>query len=166
MRRRLCAAASLFLLRRRLLFGSYHSVSLAWAEGALKSHTRNSGGGTAIEVLSVSSVCWVYASVLMLFGRSCCLIKCDCDRHDFFWAASAGVRALYAWAQLVPRSPFVEIHDLSHQTLPSAKPKQPMDCLGGVRPVWPCHVKLDQLLRFNSIPPFKKFHWIHFVFFV
>ena len=66
MRRRVRAAASLFF------GGATHarklslSASLAWAEGALKCHPRNSDGGAAIEVLSVSF--WVYPSVLMLFG--------------------------------------------------------------------------------------------------
>ena len=55
-------------------------------------HTRNSDGGAAIEYLSVSSVFWVYPSVLVLFGRSCCLKNCDCYRHDFFSGATAGVR--------------------------------------------------------------------------
>ena len=68
------------------------SASLAWAEGALKCHPRNSDGGVAIEVLSVSSVFWVDPSVLVLFGRSCCLKNCDCYRHDFFSGATAGVR--------------------------------------------------------------------------
>ena len=55
-------------------------------------HTRNSDGGAAIEYLSVSSVFWVYPSVLVLFGRSCCLKNCDCYRHDFFSGATTGVR--------------------------------------------------------------------------
>ena len=58
---------------------------------------------------------------------------------------------LSAWARLVPRSPFVEVPNLLHQSLSSTKPKQPTDCLGGVSPVLTCHVNLDQLLRFNSI---------------
>ena len=41
-------------------------------------------GGTAVEVLSVSSVFWVDPSVFVQFGRSCCSKRCDCDRHDFF----------------------------------------------------------------------------------
>ena len=42
---------------------------------------------------------------------------------------------LFAWARLVHRSPFVEVHDLSHQSLSSTKPKQPTDRLGGVNPI-------------------------------
>ena len=47
----------------------------------------------------VSSVFRVYPSLLVLFGRPCCLKNCDCDRHDFFWGATAGVRcALVLWS--------------------------------------------------------------------
>ena len=51
----------LFFFRRRRL------GSLGGAEEALLCHPRNSDGGAAFEVLSVSSVFWVYTSV------SCCL---------------------------------------------------------------------------------------------
>ena len=68
------------------------SSSLAWAEGALKCYPRNSDGGAAIEVLSVSSVFWVYPSVLVLFGRSNGLKNGDWDRHEFLWGGTAGVR--------------------------------------------------------------------------
>ena len=44
-----------------------------------------------VEVLSVSSVCWVHPSVLVLFGRSCSLKNKACDRH-YFLGATAGVR--------------------------------------------------------------------------
>ena len=44
------------------------SGSLGWAEGTVTCHPRNSDGGAAIEVLSVSSVFWGYPSVLVLFG--------------------------------------------------------------------------------------------------
>ena len=56
---------------------------------------------------------------------------------------------LYAWAPLVFRSPFVEVHDLSHQLWSSTELKRPKDCLWGVGPVRTYHVKLGQL-RCNS----------------
>ena len=69
--------ASSRLRRRQLLFCLAAQVtklslsgSLGLAEGALKCHPRNSDDGAAIEVLSVSSVLWVYPSVFVLFGRS------------------------------------------------------------------------------------------------
>ena len=60
MRRRVRAAPSLTLFWRCRL------GSDLWAEGAIKCHPKNSDGGIAIEVLSVSV--WVYPSVLVLFG--------------------------------------------------------------------------------------------------
>ena len=72
MRRRVRAVSSLFFVlvaqaRKLSLTGS-----LGWAEEALKCDPLNSDGGAAIEVLSVSSVFWVYTgtSVLVLLGRS------------------------------------------------------------------------------------------------
>ena len=43
---------------------------LGWAEGALKYHVQNSDRGAAIEVLSVSSVLWVYSSLSCLGDRA------------------------------------------------------------------------------------------------
>ena len=88
------------------------SASFAWAKGALNRHPRNTDGGAAIEVFSASSVFWVYPSVLVLFGRSGGLKTCDCDRHGFLFNTTTGVRC----AMVCPRSPFVEVHDLSHQS--------------------------------------------------
>ena len=46
--------------------------------------------------LEVSSVFWVDPSVLVLFGRPCCLKNCDCDRHDFFKAPPPGYAVLWS----------------------------------------------------------------------
>ena len=60
-------------------------------------HTpRNSDGGVAIGVISVSSVFWVDPSVLVLFGRSCSLKNCDCDSHVFFEAPPPGYAVLWS----------------------------------------------------------------------
>ena len=67
------------------------SASLAWAEGAPKCYPPNSDGGAAIEILSISSVSGLSLGS-RVFGRSCGLQNCDCDRHELFLGAPAGVR--------------------------------------------------------------------------
>ena len=131
------------------------SASLAWTERALKCHPRNSDGDSANELLSVSSVFWVYPSVLVLFGRSCGLKTCDCDRHGFFFNTTTGVRC----AMVCPRSPFVEVHDLSHQSWSSTKLKK---ADGLPRGRWPSvnmprQVGSTPQIRFNPIQ--KKHFW-------
>ena len=68
MRRRVRAAAIFFFFVAQAINGKLSlSASLAWSE---ECHPRNSDGGAAIDVLSVSF--WgVDPSILMLFGRWC-----------------------------------------------------------------------------------------------
>ena len=61
MRRRVCAAPSLFFF-----VGAGKEAITLWAEGAVKCHPQNSDDGAAVKVLSVSV--WVYPSVLVPFG--------------------------------------------------------------------------------------------------
>ena len=89
---------------RKLSLSGY----LGWAEGTLKCHPRNSDGGEAIGFFSVSSVFWVYPSVLVLFGRSCCLKNCDCG-HVFFEAPPPGCAVLWSVGVCTAGAP-VAIH--------------------------------------------------------
>ena len=76
--------------RQPLLFFSRRRLESCRSQRLLRG--RNSDGGAAIQVLSISSVLWVYPSVLVQLGRSCCWKNCDCDRRNLFWGATAGVR--------------------------------------------------------------------------
>ena len=98
MRRRVRAAASLSFFVAAQARKLSLSASLAWAEGALKCHLRNSDGGAAIEVLSVSLVFWVYPSVLVLFGRSCCLKIAIATAMIFFEVPPPGYAVLWSVA--------------------------------------------------------------------
>ena len=67
-----------------------------WVEGALNCQPQNSDDGAAIEALSVSSVFWVYLSVLVLFGRSCSEENCYCGRNNFLEAPPPGCAVLWS----------------------------------------------------------------------
>ena len=88
MHRRVLAADSLYFFLVAQARKLSLSVSLEWAEEALKRHAWVSDGDAAIEVLRFSSVFWVDRMVLVALGRSRWWKYCPCDRHDFFLATA------------------------------------------------------------------------------
>ena len=133
MRRRVRATSNLFCLSAVQAKKLPLSASLACAEGALKCPPAEHDGGAAIEVFSASSVFWVYPSVLVLFGRSCCLKNCDSEAPPPGYAVlwSVGVGTAGAPVAIRRGSRFIA----SVVVVDTDKPKQPTDCLGGVGPV-------------------------------
>ena len=110
------------------------SASLEWAEEAIKRHARVSDGDAAIEVLRFPSVFWVDRLVLVALGRSSWWKSCPCDRHR----RGTLCYGMYPWARLLPRSPPVEVHDLSSRLGSSIMPKERWVASGDVGPVGTC----------------------------
>ena len=115
------------------------SASLERAEEPLRRHARVSNGDAAIEVLRLSTVFWVDRLVLVALGRSSWWKSCPCDRHR----RGTLCYGMYPWARLLPRSPPVEVHDLSCHLGSSIVPKSD----GLPRGCWPSEnmpCKLDK----------------------
>ena len=79
------------------------------------------------EVLKYRPRC-IYRGLARILGQSLGSSCCLGDVLLFYFFRPHPRGTLCAWAQLVPQSPFLEVHDLSRQSLPSTKPKQPTDC--------------------------------------
>ena len=80
--------------------------------------------------------------VLVALGRSSWWENCACDRHDFVLRSHRRgtlCYGLYPCARLLPRSPPVEVHDLSPRFGVVDSAQTATDCLGDVGPVGTCH---------------------------
>ena len=132
MHRRVLAADSLCFLLAAQVRKLSLSASLEWAAEALKRHARDSDGDAAIEVLSFFSVFRVDRLVLVALGRSSWWKSCPCDRHR----RGTLCYGMYPWARLLPRSPPVEVHDLSSRLGSSIMPKEHRGLPRGMLAQW------------------------------
>ena len=120
-------------------------VSLGWTEGALKCHARNCDDSASIEILIIQSV-FFSAALILLSGLATTTMFWTRHYREtlcyglYLHGGTASAPVATRWGSRFSRQPWS-----------STKLRRPADCFGDAGPVWTCHVRLDQLLWFNSV---------------